>query len=65
MFRGSKFFVKWGLEDEDERSIAKLLMKVCLSMSKGFHTPVEFWLGLTLPELYAWTAAAKETASDD
>lgn len=33
-------------------------------MSKGFSTSVDFWLGLTLPELYAWTEAAKDTISD-
>jgi hypothetical protein len=36
-------------------------MMVCLSMSKAFNTPVGFWLGLTLSELYEWTEAAKET----
>lgn len=64
MQRSAKFFAKWGLAEEDEESVAKLVMKVCLAMSKGFNSPVEFWLGLTVPELYTWTEVAKEVMGD-
>jgi hypothetical protein len=34
-------------------------------MSKNFSTPVDFWLGLALPELYESTATVKEAAEED
>jgi hypothetical protein len=39
-------------------------MKAALSMSGNFHTSVEFWLGLTLPELFEWTSVAKEYSKE-
>jgi hypothetical protein len=60
----TKFFAQWGLEAEEE-SITNTIMKACLSMSTNFHTPVEFWLGLTLPELYEWISVAKELSEEN
>jgi hypothetical protein len=65
VFGDSKFFTQWGLADDKEESMTKLIRKVCLSMSKGFNTPVTYWLELTVSELFEWTEAAKEAMEDD
>jgi hypothetical protein len=35
-----------------------MIMKAALLMSGSFHTPIDFWLGLTLPEFFSWTTVA-------
>jgi hypothetical protein len=34
-------------------------MKVMLTLSGNFHTPVSFWLDLTLQELFDWASTAQ------
>jgi hypothetical protein len=64
VFGSSKFFVKWGLADDDV-SISSVVMRVALSMSSGFHTPIDFWLELSVPDLYAWTMQAKAMREEE
>jgi hypothetical protein len=39
-------------------------MKACLTMSGSFHTPVDFWLELTIPELYQWASVARDLSKE-
>jgi hypothetical protein len=34
-------------------------MRVMLTLSSNFHTPVSFWLELTLQELFDWASTAQ------
>ena len=39
-------------------------MKLCLMMSEHYHTSIDYWLGLTIPEIYEWTMTAKELTEE-
>lgn len=39
-------------------------MHAALSLSAAYHTPVDFWISLPLPELYTWSSTAREIANE-
>ena len=42
----------------------KTLMQAALSMASAYHTPVEYWLSLPLPEFLQWAEVAKGLAAE-
>jgi hypothetical protein len=64
VLEGPKFFIECGLGG-DEPSIAVVLIKISLAMSANYHTPVDYWLGLTLPSLCDWTATAQQMVDEE
>ena len=40
-------------------------MHAALQLSANYHTPVSYWVGLPLAELYAWAQAAREISEEN
>lgn len=40
-------------------------MHAALSLSAAYHTPVDFWINLSLVELYTWASTARELAGEN
>jgi hypothetical protein len=39
-------------------------MQAALNMASAYHTPVDYWLSLPLPELLEWAEVAKAMAEE-
>jgi len=56
MSGGKGFFVRVGIGEEE--NIGEVLIELALKMASHFQGSPEFWLNLTLPELFEWIGIA-------
>jgi hypothetical protein len=39
-------------------------MKIALSMSSAYHTPVDFWISRPVKELHGWLSVASDMSKE-
>ena len=61
MYNSTKFFARNGLGGTEEgSSLLEVVRKLALALSTKYHSPVSYWMQMSLVDLYEWARLALE-----